>query len=113
MAALFWRSGRQLSIRQNQIITDRAFINNAGFEGKVELVFLFQTFGMGSGSGYTMPTLSDMQTWDCQFIGTNALDGFMYYTWGAWYTTDLSKHPELWPEMNRVNDSCINGGATP
>jgi hypothetical protein len=98
---------------KNQIITDRAFIKNAGFEGKVELVFLFQTFGMGSGSGYTMPTLSDMQTWDCQFIGTNALDGFMYYTWGAWYTTDLSNHPELWPEMNRVNDSCINAGATP
>ena len=55
-----------------------------------------------------MPTLADMQTWDCQFIATNALDGFMYYTWGAWYSTDLINHPELWPEMNRVYDSCIN-----
>ncbi len=87
---------------KNKIIADRALINKAGLDGKVDLVYLFQTFGMGSGSGYTMPTLSDMQAWDCQFIATNALDGFMYYTWGAWYNTDLINHPELWPEMNRV-----------
>ena len=91
---------------KNKIIADRALINKAGLDGKVDLVYLFQTFGMSSGSGYTMPTLSDMQTWDCQFISTNALDGFMYYTWGAWYATDLLHHPELWPEMNRVYDSC-------
>jgi len=97
---------------KNKIIADRALINKAGLDGKVDLVYLFQTFGMGSGSGYSMPTLSDMQTWDCQFIATNALDGFMYYTWGAWYTTDLINHPELWPEMNRVSDSCINGGTS-
>jgi hypothetical protein len=97
---------------KNKIIADRALINKAGLDGKVDLVYLFQTFGMGSGSGYSMPTLSDMQTWDCQFISTNALDGFMYYTWGAWYTTDLINHPELWPEMNRVYDSCINGGTS-
>jgi hypothetical protein len=90
---------------KTKIINDRALINNAGLDGKVELVYLFQTFAMGSG--YTMPTLIDMQTWDCQFIGTNALDGFMYYTWGAWYDTDLANHSELWPEMNRVYDSCI------
>jgi hypothetical protein len=91
---------------KNKIIADRALINNAGFDGKVELVYLFQTFA--AGGGYSMPTLADMQAWDCQFIATNALDGFMYYTWGAWYSTDLINHPELWPEMNRVYDSCIN-----
>ncbi len=91
---------------KNKIIADRALIDNAGLNGKVDLVYLFQTFA--TGGGYSMPTLTDMQTWDCQFIATNALDGFMYYTWGAWYSTDLSDHPELWPEMNRVYDSCVN-----
>jgi hypothetical protein len=92
---------------KQKILNDRTAINNAGLEGKVDLLFLFQTFSMSGG--YTMPTLTDMQTWDCQFIATNALDGFMYYTWGAdWYSSDLDNHPELWPEMNRVYDSCIN-----
>jgi hypothetical protein len=91
---------------KNKIVADRALINNAGLDGKVELVYLFQTFA--TSGGYSMPTLADMQAWDCQFIATNALDGFMYYTWGAWYSTDLINHPELWPEMNRVYNSCIN-----
>jgi len=103
---------------QQKILNDRAFIKNAGLEGKVELVYLFQTFAQGSG--YRMPTLAEMQQWDCTFINTGALDGFMWYTWGAcWYTSDLycpaATHPNqgLWPEMNRVYNACINVGPTP
>ncbi len=92
---------------KNKIIADRNYINQAGLDGKVDLVYLFQTFGY-TNYGYTMPTLADMQAWDCQFVATNALDGFMYYTWGAWYDTDLANHPELWPEMDRVYNSCVN-----
>lgn len=92
---------------KQKIINDRALITNAGLEGKVELMFLFQTFGMGSGSGYTMPTLTEMQTWPCQFLSTGAVDGFMYYTWGAWYTTDLINHSDYWPTMNDVYNQCV------
>jgi hypothetical protein len=53
-----------------------------------------------------------MQTWPCQFIATNALDGFMYYTWGAWYSTDLINHSELWPEMNNIYNNCVNQPGT-
>jgi hypothetical protein len=98
---------------KTKIINDRALINSAGFEGKVELIYLFQTFE--AGGGYAMATLSDMQTWPYQFINTNALDGMMYYMWGSWYSSDLQDHPDYWPEMNNVYNYWINktSGATP
>ena len=98
---------------QQKIINDRAAINNAGLDGKVDLLYLFQTFAMSSG--YRMPTETEMHDWSCNFLNTGALDGFLYYTWGAcWYSSDLycpaSTHPyqNLWPIMNNVYNECVN-----
>ena len=96
---------------KNKILADRALIDSAGLSGKVELVYLFQTFAMSGG--YAMPTLADMQTWPYQFIATNALDGFMYYTWGAWYSSDLINYPDYWPEMNKIYNYSVNSASNP
>ena len=97
---------------QQKIINDRTAINNAGFDGRVELLYLFQTFAMGGG--YRMPTETEMHDWSCNFLNTGALDGFLYYTWGAcWYSSDLycpaTTHPyqNLWPIMNNVYNECV------
>jgi hypothetical protein len=99
---------------EKKIMDDRNAIKNAGLNGKVELVYLFQTFAMSGG--YRMPTATEMYDWGCRFLKTGVLDGFMYYSWGAcWYSRDLwcpaPTHParELWPIMNRVYDECAGG----
>jgi hypothetical protein len=100
---------------QQKIVNDRNALVSAGLEGKVELVFLFQTFAMGSG--YRMPTSAEMHDWSCNFLNTGALDGFIYYTWGAcWYDSDLycpaSTRPNqnLWPNMNNIYNECAVKG---
>ncbi len=96
----------------NLVQQDRARINNAGLEGKVELVYLFQTFAYGSN--YVMPTSEEMENWGCQFANSGPLDGFIWYTWGAkWYTEDLDDRPDLWPSMNYVYENCVSSVATP
>jgi hypothetical protein len=99
---------------KQKMIDDHNAINNAGLSGKVDLVYLFQTFAMSGG--YRMPTPTEMYDWGCNFLRTDVLDGFMYYTWGAcWYSSDLwcpaSTHPNqnLWPVMNRIYDECSGG----
>jgi hypothetical protein len=99
---------------RQKIMDDRRAINDANLGGKVELVYLFQTFSMNRG--YRMPTETEMYDWGCNFLGTGALDGFMYYTWGAcWYASDLwcpaSTHPNqnLWPVMDRIRSECAGG----
>lgn len=103
---------------QQKIVNDRKMITDAGLEGKVELVFLFQTFAYGSG--YRMPTSSEMYNWSLNFLNTGALDGFMYYTWGAcWYTSDLycptstKPNQELWPLMNSIYSDYVNKSSSP
>ncbi len=89
------------------IVNDRNRINSAGLNGVVELVFLPQSFAI-AGTDYRMPTASEMLDWGCRFLDSNALDGFIWYTWGAkWYTEDLDDRSDLWPTMNQVHDSCV------
>jgi len=91
---------------KNKIINDRKLINDAGLNGKVDLVFLMQTFAQDSG--YRMPTYDELLTESRNFLDTGALDGFIYYTWGAcWYDTDLGcpsvtnpANSALWPVMD-------------
>jgi hypothetical protein len=104
------------SYAREVIANDRAAIDNAGLDGVVDLVFLFQTFEM-AGYGYEMPTADQMLEESCNFLETQALDGFMFYTWGAcWYTSDLwcpsPEHPNqhLWPVMNTIYDTCVLSG---
>jgi hypothetical protein len=84
---------------QQKIMNDRAAINSAGLDGTVDLVYLFQTFAMSSG--YRMPTYQEMYDWSRTFLGTDALDGFMWYTWGAcWYSSDLYCPAATHPNQN-------------
>lgn len=87
------------------------YINNAGLENKVDLIYLFQTFA--TGGGYSMPTLADIQNWPYQFLNTNALDGFLYYMWGSWYNSDLQDYPNYWPEMININNFIFGTGVSP
>lgn len=91
------------------ITRDRDRIEAAG--GTVELVFLPQTFAI-SGTSYRMPTAEEMLNWGCQWLNTNDLDGFIWYTWGAkWYSQDLDDRSDLWPVMNQVFDTCVVGSS--
>ena len=98
----------------NKIKKDRSLINNAGLNGKVELVFLQDTFTAG-GSYSVKFTLDQLQNYSCEFLNTSALDGFMYYTWDeGWYTGNLKKWTDLQPGVKMIHDSCVNsGGGTP
>ncbi len=102
---------------KQKIINDRSALNAAGLDGKVDLVYLFQTFAMSGG--YSMPTASEMYSKSCEFLNTGALDGLLWYTWGAcWYASDLycptSTHPnqDRWPVMNNVYNSCVTKDTT-
>jgi hypothetical protein len=65
----------------------------------VQLVFIIQTFTMGSSYG-TKFTLSQLETYSADFINTNALDGFGYYTWDeGWYSGNLKKWTDLQPAV--------------
>ena len=96
-----------------QIRHDRTRIDQANdaTASHVELVFLFQTFSYiySPSSPYSrMPTLEEMNTYGCAFLGTDALDGFFWYTWAAdWYTINLDDDVTLWPAMNTVYDGCV------
>ncbi len=94
----------------NKIKKDRSLINNAGLNGKVELVFLQDTFTAG-GSYSVKFTLDQLQNYSCEFLNTSALDGFMYYTWDeGWYTGNLKKWTDLQPGVKAIYDSCVNKG---
>ena len=94
---------------KTKILRDREEINNAGLDGKVELVFLFQTFAVHGTKYGRMPNADEMYNWSCNFLATNALDGYFWYTWGAHqYSEDLDDNPHLWPVMNNIYNDCIN-----
>jgi hypothetical protein len=66
-----------------------------------------------AGTDYKMPTATEMLQESCSFLNTQALDGFMFYSWGSCgYTSDLwcpsPAHPNqgLWPVMNQIYDNC-------
>jgi hypothetical protein len=93
-----------------KIKKDRTALDAAGSRAK--LVFLQQTFTTNYGGYGTKFTLSQLQDYSRQFIQTGALDGFIYYTWDAWWP-DLHQWTELHPAIPFIYDNYIAGNATP
>jgi len=90
-----------------QINSDRARLTAAGLNGQVELVYLIQTFT--TSAPYTVQfTLSQLQTYGCEFLNTNALDGFAYYTWYAGWWSDLHSWTALHPAIPYINTTCVH-----
>jgi hypothetical protein len=90
-----------------RIIGSRARMTNLGLGGKVELVFVIQTFT--SGSPYNVKfTLPELENTACEFLHTNALDGFGFYTWDAGWWPDLHGWPDLQPAILSIHDNCIH-----
>jgi hypothetical protein len=95
-----------------KINNDRAKL--ASVNSRVKLIFLMQTFTMGSSYG-TKFTLSELENYSCDFLNTKALDGFGFYTWDeGWYSGNLKKWTDLQPAVAYINSNCIyNTGTTP
>ena len=84
-----------------------------GLEGKVEEVFIMQTFKQGSSGAYAGKfTLSELEKYSCDFVNSGSLDGFGFYTWDeGWYTGNLKSFTDLQPAVPYIRDTC--GHAAP
>ena len=89
-----------------QILSDRARLINAGLDGKVELVYIIQSFST-SGAYATKFTVSQLANYSCEFLNTNGLDGFGFYTWDAGWWSDLHSWTDLQPAIPYIHDTCI------
>jgi len=89
-----------------QILSDRARLINAGLDGKIELVYIIQTFST-SGGYATKFTVSQLANYSCEFMNTNGLDGFGFYTWDAGWWSDLHSWTDLQPAIPYIHDTCI------
>jgi hypothetical protein len=89
-----------------QILSDRARLINAGLDGKIELVYIIQTFST-SGGYATKFTVSQLANYSCEFLNTNGLDGFGFYTWDAGWWSDLHSWTDLQPAIPYIHDTCI------
>jgi hypothetical protein len=90
-----------------RIIDSRKRLTELGLGGKIELVFVIQTFT--SGSPYNKKfTLSELENTACEFLHTNALDGFGFYTWDAGWWPDLRGWPDLHPAVLYIHDNCFH-----
>jgi hypothetical protein len=89
----------------SKINGDRAKINSAGLDGKVQLVFIVQTFTTSGGYSAKF-TLSQLEGYSCEFLGTRALDGFGFYTWDAGWWPDLHSWTDLQPAVSFLNSTC-------
>lgn len=94
----------------NMINSDRARLTAANLDGTVEYVFVMQTF-TASGGYPTKFSLSQLQDYSCQFLNTNALDGFGFYTWDAGWWPDLHEWTDLQPAVPYIYNNCTNHGA--
>jgi len=90
-----------------QIKSDRARLVNAGLDGKVDLVYIIQTFTT-SGLYSAKFTLPELENYSCEFLNTAALDGFGYYTWDAGWWPDLHSWTDLQPAIPYVRDFCLH-----
>jgi hypothetical protein len=89
-------------------ITDsRARLTELGLGGKVELVFVIQTFTTDSPYNVKF-TLSELENTACEFLNTSALDGFGFYTWDAGWWPDLRSWPDLQPAVLYIHDNCFH-----
>jgi hypothetical protein len=90
-----------------QILSDRARLTSAGLDGKVDLVYIIQTFTT-SGSYATKFTFPQLVNYSCEFLNTTALDGFGYYTWDAGWWSDLNSWTDLQPAIPYVANTCLH-----
>jgi len=90
-----------------QINSNRARLVNAGLDGKVDLVYIIQTFTT-SGLYSAKFTLPELKNYSCEFLNTAALDGFGYYTWDAGWWPDLHSWIDLQPAIPYVHDFCLH-----
>ena len=98
---------------QARIVNSRARLASLGLENQVELVYLIQSFTASSPYNGKF-TLSQLETYGCQFIHTSALNGFGYYTWDAGWWQDLHSWTDLQPAVSYIHSNCINtSGSTP
>jgi hypothetical protein len=81
-----------------------------GLEGKVEEVFIIQTFKQGSSGAYAGKfTLNELETYSCDFVNSGSLDGFGFYTWDeGWYTGNLKSFTDLQPAVPYIRDTCLH-----
>src|SRR5450759_118195 len=85
-----------------QITSDRARLTNAGLDKVVDLVYIIQTFT--TSGGYSVKfTLPQLETYSYEFVNTNGLDGFGYYTWDAGWWPDLHSWTDLQPAIPYVH----------
>ncbi len=90
-----------------RIKNSRARLTELGLGGKVDLVFITQTFT--SDSPYNVKsTLSQLENYSCEVLRTSALDGFGFYTWDAGWWPDLHDWPDLQPAVLFAHDNCIH-----
>jgi len=99
---------------QGGINYDRNLLKNNALEGVVEEVFIIQTFHQGTTGDYAGKyTLAELETFSKNFIDTNGLDGFGYYTWDeGWYDGNLKKYSDLQPAIASI-DAYIKGAVSP
>ena len=81
-----------------------------GLEGKVEEVFIMQTFKQGSSGAYAGKfTLSELEKYSCDFVNSGSLDGFGFYTWDeGWYTGNLKSFTDLQPAIPYIHSTCVH-----
>jgi hypothetical protein len=71
----------------------------------VASVYIMQTFTTG---GYgTKFTLDQLENYSCEFLNTNALDGFGFYTWDAGWWPDLHSWTDLQPAVPYIYNTCV------
>jgi len=95
---------------RERIRRDREYVDAHGLDMK--LVFLVQAFGI-RGTAYRMPTYSELKGLSCDILGQDALEGFLYYSWGqagGHYTDWLKNHPEMHSVIRDVYDNCVEIG---
>jgi hypothetical protein len=90
-----------------RIKNSRARLTKLGLGGKIELVFIIQTFTTDSPYNVKF-TLSELQNYACEFLHTSALDGFGFYTWDAGWWPDLHSWPDLQPAILYTHDNCVH-----
>jgi hypothetical protein len=90
-----------------RVKNSRARLKELGLGGKVDLVFITQTFT--TDAPYNVKsTLSQLENFSCEVLHTTALDGFGFYTWDAGWWPDLHNWPDLYPAILFTHDNCIH-----
>jgi hypothetical protein len=92
-------SGRDSALAQ--INSDRARLTKTGLDKQVDLVYIMQTFTT-SGGYNTRFTLPQLEQYSNEFLNTDGLDGYGYYTWDAGWWPDLHSWTDLQPAIPYV-----------